>query len=139
MVFQIIQTALKVTAREPSGSRTPQPPSRTEAPKNTRPERSDGRGSSPAAWASAAAISRAVWKRNAGFRASARSKNTSISAPRVRSSREGGGADSPEQMGYFYVPDADPKDPPHHLMLIRIYEVENRVGLTTQVSLRLIS
>jgi predicted RND superfamily exporter protein len=40
-------------------------------------------------------------------------------------------ADSPEQVGYFYVPDADPKDPPHRLMLIRVYEKENHAGLTT--------
>ena len=42
-------------------------------------------------------------------------------------------ADSPEQLGYFYVPDADPRDqPPHNLMLIRVYERENRSGLTTE-------
>ena len=42
-------------------------------------------------------------------------------------------ADSPEQLGYFYVPDADPRDvPPHNLMLIRVYEKENRSGLTTE-------
>jgi len=42
-------------------------------------------------------------------------------------------ADSPEQLGYFYVPDADPRDQPaHNLMLIRVFEKENRSGLTTE-------
>ena len=41
-------------------------------------------------------------------------------------------ATSPAEMGYFFVPDADPNDPPHDLLLIRVFEKENRSGLTTE-------
>jgi uncharacterized protein len=40
-------------------------------------------------------------------------------------------AESPDDLGYFYVPDADPNDPPHNVLLIRVFERENRSGLTT--------
>ena len=41
------------------------------------------------------------------------------------------GADDPSQLGYFYFPDADPADPPHNLLIIRLYERENQSGLTS--------
>lgn len=40
-------------------------------------------------------------------------------------------AESPEDLGYFYVADSDPTDPPHDLLLIRVFERENRSGLTS--------
>ncbi|HEY8750923.1 MAG TPA: MMPL family transporter, partial [Tepidisphaeraceae bacterium] len=40
------------------------------------------------------------------------------------------GADDPSQLGYMYVPDADPKDPPHNLLLIRVHEKIDASGLT---------
>ena len=41
-------------------------------------------------------------------------------------------AETPAELGYFYVPDQDPADPKHDLLLIRVYEQENRSGLTTE-------
>ena len=42
-------------------------------------------------------------------------------------------ADTPAELGYFYVPDQeDPSDPKRNLLLIRVYEQENRTGLTTE-------
>lgn len=40
-------------------------------------------------------------------------------------------AESPEDLGYFFVQDSDPNDPPHDLLLVRVFERENRSGLTT--------
>ncbi|HEY2585391.1 MAG TPA: MMPL family transporter [Tepidisphaeraceae bacterium] len=40
-------------------------------------------------------------------------------------------ATSPDEMGYFFVSDSDPNDPPHDLLLIRVFEREHRSGLTT--------
>jgi hypothetical protein len=45
------------------------------------------------------------------------------------------GAKSPSQLGYFYVPDASPSDPPHSLMLIQVREREDRTGLTTEAAI----
>jgi len=45
-------------------------------------------------------------------------------------------ASTPAEMGYFFVPDADPNDKPaHDLLLIRVYEKENRGGLTTEADI----
>lgn len=41
-------------------------------------------------------------------------------------------AESPRDLGYMFEPDSDPHDPPHDLLLIRVYEKENRSGLTTE-------
>jgi len=41
-------------------------------------------------------------------------------------------ASSPEELGYSFVADADPKDLHHDLLLIQVYEKENRSGLTTE-------
>jgi predicted RND superfamily exporter protein len=46
-------------------------------------------------------------------------------------------ADDPDGLGYFYVPDADPKeaprpgDPPRKLLLIRVYERDDQTALTS--------
>lgn len=42
-------------------------------------------------------------------------------------------ASSPAELGYMFQPDTDPNDrPAHDLLLIRVYEKENRSGLTTE-------
>ena len=41
-------------------------------------------------------------------------------------------AEDPSDLGYIYVPDGDPKDPPHSLLLIRVYEKEDQSGLTSE-------
>ena len=41
-------------------------------------------------------------------------------------------AEDPGDLGYMYVPDGDPADPPHNLLLIRVYEKEDQSGLTAE-------
>src|SRR5579871_5838942 len=40
------------------------------------------------------------------------------------------GAEDPSQLGYFYVPDADPKDTPHFVLLVRVHEKIDESSLT---------
>ena len=45
-------------------------------------------------------------------------------------------ASSPAEMGYFFVPDADPNDKPaHDLLLIRVYEKETHDRLTAEADI----
>lgn len=41
-------------------------------------------------------------------------------------------ASSPRDLGYAFVADADPNDPTHEMLLISVYEKEDRSGLTTE-------
>ncbi len=36
-----------------------------------------------------------------------------------------GGEADPERLGYYYVPDEDPDDPPQHVLLVRVYPRKN--------------
>jgi uncharacterized protein len=40
------------------------------------------------------------------------------------------GAEDPSALGYAYVPDTDPQDPPHNLLLIRVHERVDETSLT---------
>ena len=53
------------------------------------------------------------------------------SAPRVPDMIEVN-AESPRDMGFAYLPDADPTDLRHDLLLLSVYEKENKTGLTTE-------
>ena len=40
-------------------------------------------------------------------------------------------ADDPSSLGYRYIPSADTNEPPHHVLLIPLYEIEDRTHLTS--------